>query len=656
MPGSELVQGSVFIAAIAAAVVIASLIVRRLTDRAGLPRSIIALVVLTAALGLWWADHRGEAESIRMRRKIQGLPPTFAFIMESRGHESIHSDTPADDPAYLDLIARQKRLQEINRGVVADIYTFRINPAGETYLVVDAETDYDHNGRIDGDRESRTAIGEVFGTAGDAERRAMAGEPSFADEIYTDRWGTWVSAYAPIWGPQGEVDAILGVDFPAEQWVARISAARWEGCALAGIVATVVLCFGVVSRVRQASMERLREAALRAEEGVRAKTQFLANISHEIRTPMTAILGYADLLLDPTLSEADRLAAMSTIKRAGDHLLSIVNDLLDLSKLEAERLAVECIDVSPVSLLADVESLMRPRAEGKGLSLTTEFAGPMPRTISSDPLRLRQILLNLVGNAIKFTEHGSVRVVARLATAVVDRAPLLAVEVADTGIGMTDDQVARLFHAFVQADSSTTRQYGGTGLGLMISRRLAWLLGGDIVVESRPGLGSSFIATVSAGNLDAVELIAAPRSMAAGRFELPAPVIAPTALRGAILLAEDGPDNQRLISFHLRRAGATVTIAGSGREAVHLITHAGPFDLVLMDMQMPEMDGYEATTRLRKSGCAVPIVALTANAMAEDRVKCLRAGCDDFATKPIDAVALVNLCARYMHATGLTAA
>ena len=654
MPGWGLVQGSLCIAAVAAAVVVASLLIRRLAGPRGIGWGPVLLVCLVAGGGLWFAEICAESERRALQQQVQGLAPTLAYSMERGLHEHVKSDTSPDDPVYLALVDRQRRLQEINRGAIADIYTFRPNAAGELCLIVDAETDYDGDGLYSGEREMRTPIGEVFGPIAEAERRALAGETVFADEVFTDRWGTWVSAYAPIRNSRGGVDAVLGVDFPAADWIKHINAARREAYALVVIFTTIILAVTVIVRMQRATMERLREAASRAEEGVRAKSQFLANISHEIRTPMTAIMGYADLLLDPGMSEADRLAAMSTIKRAGEHLLSIVNDLLDLSKLEAERLAVEYIEVSPLALVAEVESLMRPRAEGKGVRLATEFVGPMPRTITSDPLRLRQILLNLVGNAIKFTEVGSVSIVARMAASVVDRAPLFAVEVRDTGIGMSPDQMERLFLPFVQADASTTRQFGGTGLGLMISRRLAWLLGGEISVTSEPGVGSSFLLMVSAGDLDGVEFIAEPGAVAARRFELPPETAPPTALRGRILLVEDGPDNQRLIAFHLRRAGATVEIASSGREAVERALEsdrdADPYDLILMDMQMPEMDGYEATSTLRRAGYRVPIVALTANAMAQDREKCLLAGCDDFATKPIEAIRLVQLCARYTGA------
>ena len=660
MVESGMVQGLLFVAAIAAVVVVVSLAVRRRCGQRGLPMVVIGLVAVITGAGVWWAEERAAAERVSLQRQIEGLPPTLAFEMEGQGHERVGLGTAPDNAVYLGLIERQKRLVEINRGVIADIYTFRVNDAGETYLVVDSETDYDGDGRIEGARERRTAIGEVFGKVSEPELIALSGEAAFDGDVYTDRWGTWVSAYAPIRGFDGSVEAVLGVDFPAAQWVTRVNAARREGYLVAGFLVTVVVAWSVVSRVRRASMERLREAAVKAAEGVRAKGQFLANISHEIRTPMTAIMGYADLLLDPSMSEADRLSATSTIKRAGEHLLCIVNDLLDLSKLEAERVEVERIEVSPVAIIAEVESLMRPRAEGKGVALKAEFVGPIPRTITSDPLRMRQILLNLVGNAVKFTETGSVRIIARMAASAVDRMPMLVVEVRDTGIGMTAAQMGRLFQPFSQADASTTRQFGGTGLGLMISRRLAWLLGGDILVESREGAGSSFVVMVGAGDLTHVEFVSEVRSMAPQRFALPPEVASPSALVGRILLAEDGPDNQRLIAFHLRRAGAEVEIVASGLAALERVLEAeragAPFDLVLMDLQMPEMDGYEATRMIRKSGRTVPIVALTANAMAEDRERCVAAGFDDYASKPIEAIRLVELCSRHLGRSRAAAA
>ncbi len=388
----------------------------------------------------------------------------------------------------------------------------------------------------------------------------------------------------------------------------------------------------------------LIEARRLAEEASRSKSEFLANMSHEIRTPMTAILGFSETLLDPDLSEAERIDAIRTIRRNGEHLLQIINDILDLSKIEAGKLDVERIPCSPVQIAREVIELMRVRAEGKGIDLDLVFEGPLPERVQSDPTRLRQILVNLLGNAIKFTERGGVRLVVRLAGED-PRRPMLRFDVIDTGIGMNDDQMARLFRPFTQADTSTTRRFGGTGLGLTISKRLAKMLGGDITISSRLGQGSTFTLTIATGPLDGVKFVQQPDATDSEEAREQAsdgarPAVAEAKLDCRILLAEDGRDNQRLISYFLRRAGARVEVVENGRLAVEAALRAEqagePFDVILMDMQMPELDGYGATAELRSRGYTRPIIALTANAMEGDREKCLQAGCDDFATKPVD--------------------
>ena len=409
---------------------------------------------------------------------------------------------------------------------------------------------------------------------------------------------------------------------------------------------------------------RATEFAAQAETANAAKSEFLANMSHEIRTPMTAILGFAESIQNGDLSPSERLNAIYTIRRNGEHLLEIINDILDLSKIEAGKMTVECTACEPCRIVADVVSLMRVRADAKGLPFHVEYIGAIPQTIQSDPTRLRQILINLIGNAIKFTEVGGVRLVTRLVGC--DEAETrLQFDVIDSGRGMTADQAARLFQPFTQADSSMTRKFGGTGLGLTISKRFAILLGGDVTIaETRERVGTTVRAAVATGSLRDVDMLADPMAatLIADRSELSAPSEAPSLEGCRILLAEDGPDNQRLISLVLRRAGAEVTIAENGEVAVAAVMAApsrgkegdaiAAFDVILMDMQMPVMDGYEATALLRQKGCTLPIIALTANVMAGDKETCLQAGCDDFAGKPIDRVKLVTMIRRYAEHVG----
>ncbi len=403
------------------------------------------------------------------------------------------------------------------------------------------------------------------------------------------------------------------------------------------------------------SHERLREQTVQLEEARRAaeaasltKSEFLANMSHEIRTPMTAIQGFSDLLLDPDISSSERLNHIQTIRRNSDHLLTIINDILDLSKIEAGKMSVENIVCSPSQIVVEVASLMRVRAIEKKIDFEVQFQTPIPESIHSDPTRIRQILLNLVSNAIKFTESGGVRLLARCDDDD-GLCPKLTLEVVDSGIGLSGEQVSKLFQPFTQANASTTRRFGGSGLGLAICQRMAHMLGGEIAVKSEPGRGSSFSFSIETGSIEGVHLV---HDLREACVAAPAGASVPALSGGRILLAEDGIDNQRLISNHLRKAGVTVVTAENGRIAVEAALAAEaagePFDLILMDMQMPELDGYGATAKLRTKGYRRPIVALTAHAMAGDRERCLTAGCDDYLTKPIDRVKLLSTVAQHL--------
>lgn len=419
-----------------------------------------------------------------------------------------------------------------------------------------------------------------------------------------------------------------------------------------------------ISGLKQAELDLAEQANVlalardQAEAANLFKSAFVANVSHEIRTPMTAILGYVDLLADPHLTADLRASHIDTIKHAGQHLLTIINDILDLSKIEAGKLVVERIPMSPAELVRDVISFLESEARSRGLMLTAQFEGPIPQSILSDPVRVRQILVNLLGNALKFTPQGWVKLTVKLITTGPQTEPQLAFEIQDTGIGMTDAQMVELFQPFKQADASTTRKFGGTGLGLTICLHLTQLLGGDISVRSEPGRGSTFVATIAVGTapLELVDSEVDILPSTAGDHLKPH---IEEPLLGRILLVEDTLVNQRLIRHLLTGQGAMVDVADNGQLAVDMLLQqkpgcpdasaAHPYDLVLMDMQMPELDGYAATRILREHGYNAPIVALTAHAMADDRRACLEAGCNDHVTKPIDRERLFAVCRTYLN-------
>ncbi len=694
----------------------------------------IGAVALCAVVAFPLTDHLGEQARQRIERMLGAYAPTYAADLTDMGHAALSLQTPPDDPGYLTMIEAQKRWLAVNPNI-ADIYTFRRNEQGELMLILDSETDNDRNGIYDDEREARTDIGEVYEDAENPQLQlAFEGVAAFDDVIYTDRWGTWVSAYAPMFDAQGRVEAVLGVDFDATEFTARIAWARFTALSYMGLIVLIVAgggagimqLAGALDRARRAetaasaSNAALTELLARSEAMTRelaaskeaaeaashAKSAFLANMSHEIRTPLSTVLGYTQLLLSGTLSPIEVNKSLSAIDTHGRQLFRLISDMLDISKIEAGRMTVERINCDVVALLGAAVDATRGPAQAKGLHLELDLEEPLPATIESDPVRLQQIITNLLNNAVKFTSSGCIRVSARWSPVGgnPDTAGSLQIRVTDTGIGIRPEHVSRLFQPFMQADDSTTRVFGGTGLGLSICRRLLDLLGGAIDLESTGPAGSTFCITLpvprdtvradlskwnetarqgtarepgahhtGAAGADAACPACLPDAqpaMTPGETSVPTENSVPSSPSPAapsspapsspapdrptrVLLVEDHAVNRMMVEMMLRKAGVTVTTAEDGRQAVDRAWSAwqeqGGFDLVLMDMQMPVMDGYAATRELRRLGYTGRIVALTANAMTGDRERCIEAGCDDFLSKPVDRTRLADELSRLGH-------
>ncbi len=697
--------------AITAMIAVSIWLIRCRHDRSYLLVSWI-LLLLILATGTWRTEREIDVFHDVWKENFLRITKAFASATELMGHWKINRDTLPTDPLYREIWnIHAAWCRDVPQ--VGYVYTLRLRPneTNKVDWIVSCESDINHDDRIEGSDEVGEGLYQEYSEWFDVYGKGFSGQLAIDEDVESNEYGRWVTVISPLRDPNGTVEAILGVDFHVNQWEEMTRQMRTTSTLLFAAVIAIYLSGVIFLAILQRSIRKITETNRElietkkfADMAARAKSDFLANMSHEIRTPMNAVLGFTDILtqrlaLRGTPQEREESEGIvEIIKKNSNCLLTIINDILDFSRMEANLLEVESVPVSIKQVIEDICLMERPNAMAKFLDFTVEYKEPIPDLILSDPTRLRQILMNLVNNAIKFTEKGGVRVLCSTIagpnpveheneTKGIPAPMILRVDVIDTGIGISGAQLKGLFSPFTQADTSSTRRFSGAGLGLSIAKKLAVLLDGEITVASKTGIGSTFsllvhvflpteeslrvakekaeatkpdsgVSTFDSG-VRLLQKLKAEKGKSEGSETEDSVETKSEKIRESlpldgvrILLVEDMVVNQLVISTQLRDVGAKVEIAGNGEIGLQKISADSDvglfFDIVLMDMQMPVMDGYEATRILREQGYKRPIVAITAHALSGDREKTIYAGCDDYIAKPVDRKVLIETIKKYL--------
>ncbi len=606
----------------------------------GLLAAFVCLAIAGAALVIVYREAQ-VALIGNIRQRLEDLAAISAETMDAALHETLSDPAQMGSASYHEAVEPLLHLRQ----TVPEIfyaYTTVINEGKVTFVL-----DTSYYLKNAGDETAVAGLGEVYDEAPmELLEAGQSGRVVSSSEAYTDKWGTFLSGYAPIKDAvSGEVIAVVGVDLSLADFKLRERPLIWALISAAGLSILGGAAAGITryrSSLRRSivaiELEQAREraeiAAETARAADRAKSTFLATMSHEIRTPMNGVLGTAELLSYTALSE-EQAEHVSAIRGSAESLLRVLNDILDYSKIEAGAMEVHLEEIDVARCIDDSITLFRAEAQRKGLELSVERVAGAPATAMADPGRLGQILANLVSNAVKFSEHGSVQI-STTANQLNGRTAV-AITVVDTGVGIPPDQIHYVGSAFRQLDDSSTRRQGGTGLGLAISWRLAKLMGATLDVESTVGKGSTFRLLLVAGTGGVTEKISSEPTT---RRSVPD--------RRSVLVAEDIAGNRRVVDLLLRRIGYHAAFANDGADAVSQWREKGP-DVIFMDVQMPQMDGCEATRAIRREANHPTrpwIIALTAGVLANERELALAAGMNDFITKPITGEVLATALAR----------